>query len=597
MASDGDRQKRIQLIVQIARERLKLNPNDVDALFTMAAAQGTLNDAEGGVQSLERLAKLNPNYPGLWVLKAKLHARLGQADLAQQSRLRAAQAGPDQAGVSASPCPMCETLVPDDATKCPNCGVEFAPTSELEDELDELGHAAIQEIVLEEFKEDIGASPLEETPMPVIPAPRPASPLLAGGRPLGAAQAPERSRPAATDAGVGPPAESPEARDALRRRVQRVATGAEERLRLNERDADALFALAATEAILGGAAVAVTLLDRVEAIDPNYPGLWGLKAKLYATLGDTARWQEARKHADRTYEGAAAGSADRTTCPSCGSSVPAGAAACPVCNRPVGRERDLVQELDTLVDSVLGEEVPGTAASTAAGPEMWEELAALAAVEPKLSLEPEAAAPLPQRTRRADDRTTGRGRAETPEKPRSRGRARRSFASSAFVRFGLPIAVAAAIVLVPLMFLTGGPWGPGQDQNIASATPQINGLNLNPSYGDVVGGSQFSFTVTVGQNSYLVAKDIRPVIAATNLTAGTDVVLNASFDGVTYTLTSPTVTQQGSTFYYDFGTSFQRSVGARATGTSAPTWYFQFRYAVSNLPASVVTWNAQFATG
>ncbi len=497
MASDGDRQKRIQLIVQIARERLKLNPNDVDALFTMAAAQGTLNDAEGGVRSLERLAKLNPNYPGLWVLKAKLHARLGQADLAQQSRLRAAQAGPDMAGLSASPCPMCETLVPDDATKCPNCGVEFAPTSELEDELDQLGHAAIQEIVQEEFKEEVGASPLEETPMPVIPVPKPARPLPAGGQPLGAAQAPGGSRPAATNDGVG----------------------------------------------------------------------------------------------------AAASSADRTSCPSCGSSVPAGAAACPVCNRPVGRERDLVQELDTLVDSVLGEEAPGTGVSTEATPQMWEELGAIAAVEPKLSLEPEAAAVPPQRKRRADDRTTGRGRADSSEKPRSEGRARRSFASSAFVRFGLPIAVAAAIVLIPLMLLTGGPWGPGQDQNIASATPQINGLNLNPSYGDVVGGSQFSFTVTVAQNSYLVAKDIRPVIAATNLTGGTDVVLNASFDGVTYTLTSPTVTQQGSTFYYDFGTSFQRSVGARTTGASAPTWYFQFRYAVSNLQASVVTWNAQFATG
>jgi len=149
---------------------------------------------------------------------------------------------------------------------------------------------------------------------------------------------------------------------------------------------------------------------------------------------------------------------------------------------------------------------------------------------------------------------------------------------------------AAAAVLI-------GPPSPKQDQNIAQAIPQMNGLNQNPLYGEILGGTEFTFNVTVATNTYKVVENMRPLITATNLSAGTDVVLIASFDGITYPFTNPTVTQSGSTFTYDFGTSFQRNVAAGATGASAPTWYFSFHYAVTTLPASVVTWTAQFVTG
>ncbi|HEX9340736.1 MAG TPA: hypothetical protein VF992_06140 [Thermoplasmata archaeon] len=602
MAQDEDRQRRLQLITQIARERLKLNPDDADALFAIAAAQGTLGDARSGVQSLERLAKLDPNYPGLWMLKAKLHARLGESDFAQQSRLRAAEAGSDEArpSRSTSPCPMCESPVPAEATRCSTCGVEFEPTDALEDELDELGHAAIQEIVQEEFKDETKPSLLEAAPAPATSKPKPLGALPATQRAPPAAPGSGAYGPSAVGAGADRAEDSPEAQAAFRRRVQRVAKGAQDRLRRDERDADALFALAASEAILGGAAVAVTLLDRLEALDSNYPGLWDLKAKLYASLGDAQRWQEARKRADRDYAEAAARSPDGTPCAACGSPIPAGVEVCPSCARPVGKETDLAQELDTLVDSMLGKEVSTGALSAEVAPELWDELAALAAIEPASAEASGAIAPRREPSPGAESSATAvrRRRAGDRERPGAQGRLRRLFASSALARFGIPIAVAGAVLLVPLLLLTGGgPWGPGQDQNIARATPQINGLNLNPAYGDVVGGTQFSFTVTVAQNSYVVAKDVRPVISVTNLSAGTDVVLIASFDGVTYALTSPTMTQQGSTSYYDFGTSFQQSVAAGATGASAPTWYVQFHYAVSSLPASVISWNAQLVTG
>src|SRR5438034_8111457 len=144
LESQEERARRLSLIMQIARERLKLDPKDADALFAMAAAQATLDDTRGALQSLDRLSELDSAYPGLWVLKTKLHARLGEADRARQSRLRADQVElPETKGaVSTVPCPMCDAPVADDATACGNCGVKFAAVRNLEDELEDLGHAA-----------------------------------------------------------------------------------------------------------------------------------------------------------------------------------------------------------------------------------------------------------------------------------------------------------------------------------------------------------------------------------------------------------------------------------------------------------------------
>src|SRR6058998_428750 len=153
LESQDERGQRLRLILQIATERLNLNPRDADALFAMAAAQATLDDAKGGLQTLDRLAALDSAYPGLWVLKTKLHAKLGQADLARQSRMRAQQSEPEAAKTidATVRCPMCEEPVALDATSCANCGVKFTPTRSMEEELDYLGHAAIQEMVQEEL--------------------------------------------------------------------------------------------------------------------------------------------------------------------------------------------------------------------------------------------------------------------------------------------------------------------------------------------------------------------------------------------------------------------------------------------------------------
>src|SRR2546426_718586 len=173
LESQDELAQRLRLILQIATERLKLNSGDADALFAMAAAQATLDDAKGGLQTLDRLAALDSAYPGLWVLKTKLHAKLGQGELARESRVRAQQTEPEAAeAIDATvPCPMCEAPVAIDATTCANCGVKFTLSRTLEDELDDLGKAAIQEMV----EEDLGGTKEPEKPIEK-PADRPSKP-------------------------------------------------------------------------------------------------------------------------------------------------------------------------------------------------------------------------------------------------------------------------------------------------------------------------------------------------------------------------------------------------------------------------------------
>src|SRR3989442_973412 len=54
LESQAERANRLRLIMQIASQRLKLNPRDADPLFALAAAQATLDDPKGGTQPLER---------------------------------------------------------------------------------------------------------------------------------------------------------------------------------------------------------------------------------------------------------------------------------------------------------------------------------------------------------------------------------------------------------------------------------------------------------------------------------------------------------------------------------------------------------------
>src|SRR5439155_906239 len=110
------------------------------------------------------------------VFQAALRDAIGaHPDLAlrcgKTSRVRGWQRtqGPATAADLPVPCPMCEVPVALDATTCQNCGAQFASPPTLEDELDDLGHAAVQDMVQEELQAGMAAPP-GESPGPPTPS-------------------------------------------------------------------------------------------------------------------------------------------------------------------------------------------------------------------------------------------------------------------------------------------------------------------------------------------------------------------------------------------------------------------------------------------
>lgn len=125
---------KIREIYERCESRLQEDPQDVDALFTKAAALARLKDYEAAVEVLNELTKLEPRYPGLWMLKAKLFDRLGEEVKANLCRQRALDLQRKEMGIFLEArvepdgdrfqCPLCQRWLPLEATVCP-CGAEF----------------------------------------------------------------------------------------------------------------------------------------------------------------------------------------------------------------------------------------------------------------------------------------------------------------------------------------------------------------------------------------------------------------------------------------------------------------------------------------
>jgi len=131
----------VSRLLGVVEPRLRANPRDPDALFVKAAALAKAGDPKGAIEALETLAIVDEAYPGLWVLKAKLHAQRGEREKAQAARRRAqeieqrlertareAQARRERA-LPPPPveyeCPACGAAVGERDTVCPTCHVVF----------------------------------------------------------------------------------------------------------------------------------------------------------------------------------------------------------------------------------------------------------------------------------------------------------------------------------------------------------------------------------------------------------------------------------------------------------------------------------------
>jgi tetratricopeptide (TPR) repeat protein len=69
-------------------------------------------------------------------------------------------------------------------------------------------------------------------------------------------------------------------------------------LQRNPDDVDALFVLAALHAQEGRSQDALTVLDRVLALDSDYPGAWFFKEKLHRMRGETLKADSARREGE-----------------------------------------------------------------------------------------------------------------------------------------------------------------------------------------------------------------------------------------------------------------------------------------------------------
>ncbi len=72
-------------------ERLRADPRDPDALFARAAFLAVEDGIEDAVESLNDLARVVPEYPGLWRFKARLYAEIGEKKLARLCAMRGEQ--------------------------------------------------------------------------------------------------------------------------------------------------------------------------------------------------------------------------------------------------------------------------------------------------------------------------------------------------------------------------------------------------------------------------------------------------------------------------------------------------------------------------
>lgn len=72
----------------LVTEALQRNADDADALFVLAALRAQDGHPEEGLTILDRVLTLQPDYPGAWFFKEKLHRMRGELGQAEAARLR-----------------------------------------------------------------------------------------------------------------------------------------------------------------------------------------------------------------------------------------------------------------------------------------------------------------------------------------------------------------------------------------------------------------------------------------------------------------------------------------------------------------------------
>ncbi len=70
----------------LVRDALARDGDDPDALFVLAALRVQAGDSAAGLSILDRVLRIDPDYPGAWFFKEKVHRMRGEASAADRAR-------------------------------------------------------------------------------------------------------------------------------------------------------------------------------------------------------------------------------------------------------------------------------------------------------------------------------------------------------------------------------------------------------------------------------------------------------------------------------------------------------------------------------
>ncbi len=237
--------------VERARGVLAANERDRDALFTVGAHFAAAGEAQEALETLNKLTMLDPHYPGLWWVKARVFEGLGNAQAAEAAMMRAMQED-QSAGV--------EALL----TAAGTVGIvatAAAPTPTPP-------------------KSKAAKSRAEEKTVPDT------CPHCSATLELEAGNCPSCGH-SVLDQG-----------EALEAKVTRALAI----LDLDENDTDALFTLGAYMLLDGKVQESLETLNRLTLLDAGYPGLWWVKAQIFEKLGNKPAAKSAMTRAQQSDE-------------------------------------------------------------------------------------------------------------------------------------------------------------------------------------------------------------------------------------------------------------------------------------------------------
>ncbi|MFQ6012542.1 MAG: hypothetical protein ACE5LS_02735 [Thermoplasmata archaeon] len=231
------------------------NERDREALFTVGAHLAAAGEAEEAIEVLNKLTLLDPHYPGLWWVKARVFEALGNSKAAEAAMMRAMK---NEGGA----------------------GVEALLTAAGEPSMAKvaLGAGPAQTVRASEESE---GTPKDEGPEEPETCPH-----------CSAALEPETGNCPGCGRSVLDQGEALEAK----------VTRALAILDLDENDTDALFTLGAYLLLDGKAQESLDTLNRLTLLDPAYPGLWWVKAQVFEKLGNKKAAESAMNRAQQGDE-------------------------------------------------------------------------------------------------------------------------------------------------------------------------------------------------------------------------------------------------------------------------------------------------------